>query len=145
MPERVDFYILDSHEVDSKLVCACKIAGKAFSQGMKVYIQSDHDSEVEALDALLWSYSPASFVPHRVIADVNTLTDTPVLLGTMAAPAGWQQLLISLTRDISREAHHFSRIADMTSAEEQDKQAGRNRFKAYRQIGIEPETHHLNS
>jgi DNA polymerase-3 subunit chi len=144
MPEQIDFYILASTDTTSKLICVCKVVSKAYKQGLKVYVQSENAAQVEALDQLLWSFSPASFIPHTIIDEGDSNCTAPVLIGGCSAPNGWEQLLISLTSAVAADVSRFTRVADFISNNEQDKQSGRDRFKAYRQLGVEPKTHHLD-
>ena len=83
MPERVDFYLLDRSDVESKLLCACKVAGKAYQQGLKVFIRASDLEQARQLDRLLWSYHPASFVPHQLAGGNTPLVEeaSPVLIG----------------------------------------------------------------
>ena len=145
MPEQVDFYVLNSSDVTSKLMYVCRVVSKAYKQGLNVYIQFEESAQVELFDQLLWSFNPASFVPHAVIDESSPGGETSVLMGTCPAPVGWDQLLVSLTREIAQDVARYTRIADFVGGDEQDRQSGRDRFRAYRQLGIVPKTHHLDS
>ena len=143
MPERVDFYLVESTDQISLLTCACRIAGKAFQQGLRVYIQLDDGEAVKTLDQLLWSFSPTSFVPHD-IAGSDQANDAPVVIGNGSGPAGYEQLLVSLTREIPADVERYHRVADLISSEPQNKQLGRERYKQYRAAGVEPITHEIS-
>jgi len=142
VPDRVDFYLLDAADRDSLLKCACRIAGKAYQQGMRVYIQLDDDAAIGSLDQLLWTFSPTSFVPHAVAGGAE---QAPVLIGDGPAPDGYEQLLVSLTREVPGDIDRYQRVADLISSDHQEKQLGRERFKHYRAKGIEPNTHQINN
>ena len=93
MPERVDFYLLDQGDVEGKLLCACKVAGKAYQQGLKVFLRARDPDQARQLDQLLWSYHPASFVPHGLAGDDISLPAlTPVLIGSSEAPTAMDDL-----------------------------------------------------
>lgn len=144
MPDRVDFYLLDAADPDSLLKCACRIASKACQQGLRVYIQLDDDAAVKSLDQLLWTFSPTSFVPHAVAGGSET-DRVPVLIGDGPGPNGYEQLLVSLTREVPGDVDRYQRVADLISSEQQEKQLGRERFKHYRAKGIEPNTHQISN
>ena len=152
MPERVDFYLLKEAGQDHLLTCACRIAGKACLQGMRVYVRLESSQQVEMFDQLLWSFNPTSFVPHCVYSGggktdgtTDGMTDgmTPVVIGDGPGPEGYEQMLICLTATIPDDVDRYHRVADLISNEDQAKQFGRVRFKQYRSSGIEPSTHKI--
>ena len=146
MPDRVDFYLLDTADEASKLLSVCKVASKAYQQGLKVYIRTSNPHQSEQLDQLLWSFHPASFVPHAILGYEPSLlsNSTSVVISDQPATPTFNQLLISLTGEVPEEMHQFHRIADFIADDEQQKIMGRARFKQYRQQGIEPNAHKIH-
>ena len=56
----------------------------------------------------------------------------------------FSELLISLTGNVPDDMSQFTRVADLISDDEEDKQLGRLRFKAYRGQGLTPATHNIS-
>ena len=64
-----------------------KLLEKAVAAGHRVVVRSGDPAQLAALDAALWTYEPAAFLPHAV--DGDAAADQPVLLtGGEAAPNG---------------------------------------------------------
>ncbi len=144
MAQRVEFYVLQDTQERARLELACRLAGKAFRQGMQVYLQTESQEQTELLDSMLWSTPPSSFVPHAVYhANALPTEDSIVLVGDLSAPKQWSDLLISLTEGVPECAARFSRVADLIGGDEQQKQIGRARFRTYRERGVEPVTHKI--
>lgn len=141
-PERVDFYVLDRADDAGRLACACRIAAKAWQQGHRVYMQVDSSDEAEALDRMLWEFRAASFVPHARTGTPEAAR-SPVLIGTERAPEGWRGMLVSLTRGFPDGAAQCRRVADLITPDPEHRAAGRERFRAYRAMGVEPGTHKI--
>lgn len=144
MSQQVDFYLLGNVDQTGKLKYACRIAQKAFKQGLKVFVQTENSAQCQQLDTLLWTFSQGSFVPHTVVNEApENWENFPVQLGKAAPLGDAAHLLISLTADPPNGHTQFKRIADLITDEPTEKQAGRNRFRYYRQHGIEPATHKI--
>jgi len=142
--QQVEFYVLEDAQEPARLALACRIADKAFQQGMEIYLQTETEAQATELDKLLWSYPATGFLPHEVYAaDAKIGAQTKVLLGHTDPPEGWNQILISLTEAIPNAAPSFARVADLIGGDEQQKNFGRQRFRDYRVRGIEPITHRV--
>lgn len=144
MTTRVDFYLLKESEMTAKHTYACRIANKAFAQGLKVYVHTNSPDESQTLDKLLWTFSQHSFVPHAV--QNNEKQDAnryPVQIGDGAPPDNFSDLLISLKPEAPADYAQFARVAELIMDEAGDKSAGRTRYRFYRAQGIEPQTHKI--
>lgn len=74
----VDFYVLDATDEDAVLRTACRVAQKAWEQGLRVYILADTDEDAARIDDLLWTFQQDSFVPHERwhgVGDSNTIDE----------------------------------------------------------------------
>jgi DNA polymerase-3 subunit chi len=138
---RVEFYVVpDGGDADR---VACRLAEKAFSRGLSVFVRAASPEHARHLDELLWTYRGASFVPHA-LADEDQGSN-PVLLGVdpAAREAG---LLINLGDQAPVHPDYFQRIAEVVGPGEAPRRSGRQRFRYYRdQLGLEPATHRLRS
>ncbi|KAF1054137.1 MAG: DNA polymerase III subunit chi [Stenotrophomonas maltophilia] len=140
MSPRVDFYVIPSADPDARLTIACRLADKAWRQGMKVYLLCADPTQRETLDQRLWSFRAEAFVPHDSAEDD---ADSPVVLG-LGEPSGQQlDLLINLTLSIPAFAERFSRIAELVIEEPAIRQAARENFRSYRERGYPLQDHRL--
>ena len=147
MAAQVDFYILPHSEAAEKHRYACRIANKAFGQGMTVFIATEDAAQSAALDKLLWTFAQNSFVPHAVCdGEAKDRARYPVQIGAGDAPHGPNafDLLISLRRDAPHDYAQFARVAELIIDDADDKTAGRARFRFYREQGIAPNTHNIS-
>jgi len=141
---QVDFYILAQTDLAAKHAYACRIANKAFGQGLTVFIATEDAAQSQAVDKLLWTFAQNSFVPHAVCdGGGQELARYPVQIGDSAAP-GEFDLLISLRRDAPADYAKFARVAELIIDDADDKTAGRARFRFYREQGIAPNTHNIS-
>lgn len=144
---RVDFYVLAQASAAARLKVACRIAEKAYLASQSVLVWHTDRGELQTMDKLLWTFADTSFVPHEWLgAEGPAGAEAPVLLGT-APPVGPVDVLINL--DSSAEPPPFlaqiTRVAEIVDGEPARRDAGRARFKAYRQMGFSPETHNLHA
>jgi len=142
---QVDFYILAQSDPAAKHAYACRIANKAFGQGMTVFIATEDAAHSAAMDKLLWTFAQSSFVPHAVCngdGEAKQLARYPVQIGDGAAPHEFD-LLVSLRREAPDDYAKFSRVAELIINDADDKTAGRARFRFYREMGIAPNTHNI--
>ena len=143
MPPRVDFYVSEAAGADVRLRLACRIAEKAYLARQKVVVLLDDPEALRRFDELLWTFGDGSFVPHDSVAGADSACEAPVALTTGPLPAGHSDVLLNLGGGVPPFFERFSRIAEFLDARPEVRAAGRERFKAYRQRAIEPQTHNV--
>ncbi|MHB8476490.1 MAG: DNA polymerase III subunit chi [Steroidobacteraceae bacterium] len=144
MTERVDFYVLTSTAARERRAFACRLAEKAYLKDLRVVIVNDSLSDAQALDDMLWTFSDRSFVPHQLCTGGRAPDPaTAVQLSVEpAAPAG--DLLVNLAARLPAHWERFTRIAEIIDADAERRRLGRERFKAYRELKLAPQTHQLS-
>ena len=139
---RVDFYIIAGAAAAARLRVACRLAEKAYLASQRALIWHTDRGELEALDELLWTFADGSFVPHEWLTS-NAAAEAPVLLSAGSPPAAAFDFVVNLAPDPPPLLHLTRRIAEIIDGDEGRRRAGRARFKAYRELGVEPGTHAL--
>jgi len=143
MTGRVDFYIADGVRTE---VLACRLAEKAWRLGHRVYVYTAGEDEARWLDQLLWTFSQGSFVPHRRLgADHQDSVDgDPVAIGH-AEPQGegGREVLINLQAAAADWFGRFNRVAEVVGEGEAPKARARERYKNYKNDGVEVFVHEL--
>lgn len=143
---RVDFYVLESADPAARLRFACRLVEKAWLREHRVRVQLDPGGDGAAFDDLLWTFSDRSFVPHeRLAADGGTSgSAAPVVIvdGETAGP-GDRDMLVNLGAGVPADYQGYMRIAEVIDADDQRRRLGRERFRFYREQGIEPQTHDM--
>jgi DNA polymerase III subunit chi len=142
---QVDFYILGSDSDDARLALACKIVDKATQQDRHVFIHSTSDDEALKLDALLWTFSDGSFIPHRIVrGEIEKAPLEPVLIGVNQAPgSGRWDVLINLAADVPEFFSRYERVAEVVDANAVRREQSRERYRFYRDRGYKLNTHQI--
>jgi DNA polymerase III subunit chi len=150
MTERVDFYVLKSSTEKQRWTFACRLTEKAYLRDLKVVLLGDTLAEIEAIDALLWTFSERSFVPHDI--DRGRPSAAPAAAATSAAvqltqdldSVGSADLLVNVSTRLPARLDRFARVAEIIDADDERRRLGRERFKAYRELKLAVETHQLD-
>jgi DNA polymerase-3 subunit chi len=143
---RVDFYVLASADPAVRLRFACRLVEKAWLLEHRVRVQFDPGDEAAAFDDLLWTFADRSFVPHeRLAADGKA----PVPAASVVIADGDgngpddRDLLVNLAGGVPAQYQGYARIAEVVDADDARRRSGRERFRYYREQGIEPQTHEM--
>ena len=143
---RIDFH----SNVSDKLEYACRLTRKIWSgtpvgEPVRNIVMVGEKADLKKLDELLWTFSTTDFLPHCLIED-ETAIDTPILLtDDLLSPAlshlPHADVLIHLgmhmPADVSGLLARFPRIVEVVTINEAERLAGRERYKAYRDLGHE--------
>jgi DNA polymerase-3 subunit chi len=141
---RIDFYTLGEPDRRARLVAACRLAEKAYDQGLRVAVRTGSPAETAELDELLWTFTDRSFVPHGVWpAEPEIAAATPVLVGSSALPPTHRDVLINLGADAPADFSAYARVCEVVGGDEEAKKAARHRWRTYRDAGCAPEAHPL--
>jgi DNA polymerase-3 subunit chi len=141
---RVSFYVLPEAGRDARLRFACRLVEKAYLQEQRVTVHCPTPEIAQELDELLWRFSDQSFVPHELVPPGSGQA-VPVVIradGQAGEPA---QVLVNLADDVPGWYAGFERVAEILDASEDCRRSGRERFRHYRENGLEPETHKLGT
>lgn len=141
---KVDFYTLGEPDRRARLVTACRLAEKAYDQGLRVAVRTASAAETAEFDELLWTFADRSFVPHVVWpTEPDVVAATPVVVGSSGLPPSHRDVLINLAPDAPADFSAYARICEVVGGDEDAKKAGRHRWRTYRDAGCAPEAHPL--
>ena len=141
---KVDFYPLGEPDRRARLVTACRLAEKAYDQGLRVTVRTASAAETAEFDELLWTFSDRSFVPHVVWpTEPDAAAATPVVVGSASLPASHRDVLINLAPDAPADFSAYARVCEVVGGDEDARKAGRHRWRTYRDAGCAPEAHPL--
>ncbi len=138
MPQ-VDFYIAGNGQPQAAELLACRLVEKAVGQGHRAFIRTQDEAQAHGMDTLLWTFRDGSFLPHGLW---DGDPDEPVIIG----PAGIQpgsglDLLVNLADSPPETLEAWQRIAEVADQTPERLQAARQRFRWYRDQGLEPQHH----
>lgn len=147
---KVDFYILKDSGIEQRHVFACRLAEKAYRLGHQVYIHSDDEAQANAIDQLLWSYRPGSFVPHRLEAAAHAALPLPEIPAVQigfelgqGSSATLNGLMINLSDRVPAFFSRFERVSEVVIQEQGITAATREHYKFYRDRGYALQNHDL--
>ena len=133
----IDFHV----NAPVKLAYACRLARKGYGSGRHMVFYGA-DPVLAEFDRLLWTFSALDFIPHcrarSALANV-----TPILL---AGPADadactHHDLLVNLDKQQPDFFSRFERMIEVVEAETTDLEAGRVRWKFYKDRGYPLDRH----
>jgi DNA polymerase-3 subunit chi len=135
MTLEIQFYHLLSTPLEQALP---KLMAKAYERGMTAQVFGEKET-LETLDKAMWTFNPASFIPHGTWLDPYP-DKQPILLNTTLAPLNKSRFLVitnghELTEE-EQEDHEFERIFDIFDGTDDEKvQEARTRWKHYKDRG----------
>ena len=143
---RIDFH----SNVANKLEYVCRLTRKIWSatpegQPVRNIVMVGERADLQKLNELLWEFSSTDFLPHCFIED-EAAAETPIVLtDDFASPAlndiphadVMIHLGMRMPANVSALVERFPRIVEVVTVNEAERLAGRERYKAYRDLGHE--------
>ncbi|MFP1682286.1 DNA polymerase III subunit chi [Alloalcanivorax sp. C16-1] len=134
------FYITDRAGDGVQTALAWRIAEKAWRQGRRIYVHCGDAAQARGVDAAFWSHPTTGFLPHE---PAGPEAASPVLVGHGDDPAGHHDVMINLAVEVPDFATRFERVAEMITGDPDLREAGRARFRFYRERGFDIQSHRL--
>jgi DNA polymerase-3 subunit chi len=132
----IDFYT----HVGEPLAVAVKLVAKAWAQHGSVRVLTPDAQATDALDRLLWLQPATGFLPHCRLAS-PLASETPIIVDHVLEHEGPAAVLINLSLEAPPFFSRFERLAEIVPAAQA--QAGRERYRFYRERGYELRAHNL--
>jgi DNA polymerase-3 subunit chi len=143
---RVDFYIVEDPSATARLKLACKLAEKAYLAAQSVLVWHTDPGELADFDELLWTFNDGSFVPHEALPNTGIPGgDSPVYLSAGVALSANVDIVINLAPELPPCLAQTRRVAEIIDGDDRRRRAGRARFKAYRELGVQPASHNIRA
>ena len=137
---RVGFYVVQAAEPGQRLSVAVRLADKAFQRGHRIFINAADEEQARALDELMWSFRPSSFLPHGLHGQEHSDT---VAIGWGQEPHNHSDLLINLQLEIPSFFSRFQRVAEVVTQDPDSLEALRASWTFYKERGYQLEKHDL--
>ena len=137
---QIDFYT----HVGNKLNVACRLAAKAYAQGLRVAVLCPDAATAQQFDRMLWSASPLTFAPH-CSASHPLAARTPIVVDHEGITPPHDEVLLNLRDDWPPVFSRFQRLIEIVSQGDADRASARARFKFYRDRGYEIRSHDLSA
>lgn len=137
---RIDFYVAATAGRDARLDIAARLADKAFGRGHRVFIQASSPELAREIDDYLWSFRPASFLPHTLASEQP---DASVVIGWDQDPAPHDDVLINLAPTAPPFFSRFERVAEVVTQDPESLDQLRAAWRFYRDRGYPLNKHDL--
>lgn len=139
---RIDFYSLEERSRGDRFLLSCRLVERIYQgDGLRIYIHVPDGRQAQYLDRLLWTFKDQSFLPHGQLGKTDPAL-TPILIGQDAGPMKEDQVLINLGPAVPDFFARFERLCEPVDHDPAVCNAGRERFRYYRDRGYE--LHHHN-
>jgi len=135
---RIDFYFNAENKHDT----VRRLCGKAMAAHARVMVWTQDAPATKALSRHLWCIPSTGFLPHCPTHDALAAV-TPIILDERAETFPHDDVLINLRAEVPPFFSRFQRLIEVVGADEDDKAAGRARFKFYRDRGYPLGSHDL--
>ncbi|MFD1218404.1 DNA polymerase III subunit chi [Microbulbifer celer] len=137
---RIDFYVLPSENPEEIDNFACRLAEKAFRNGLRVLIAVDSNEHAQKFDNLLWTYREDSFLPH---APQDKDQQAAIEINHGEDPGQHHGLLINLCSDIPAWFSRFERLAEIVCQHPDSLARSRTRYSHFRDRGYPLQSHKI--
>jgi len=137
----IRFYTLTEAGGTARMRQACVLTEQAWLAGERVLVWLSGAAELARFDDLLWTFGDRSFVPHELLAADPAASEAPVQLHAGPLPDGTSAAfgtLVALREDPEPAALDFATVIEVLDAEPACRNAGRARFRWYREQGVTP-------
>ncbi len=130
---QVDFYIVEGRG-QNRLGTTCRLAQKAYDAGRQAHVHAADAGQAARFDRLLWTFRQGSFIPHA-LAGTPEAAAAPLVIDHAGEPEAPYQLLFNLADDVPPFFSRFERVIEVIGAEPDEVEAGRARYRFYRDRG----------
>lgn len=129
----ISFYHLERQPLTEALP---KLLARVLASTLRAVVLCASQTRVAALDALLWTYDPASFLPHGTAAS-GQAGQQPVYLTTTEENPNMATVLVVVDGATPAFVGQFDRVLDMFDGNDAEAlEAARERWRHYKEAGF---------
>lgn len=143
---QVSFYVLPTSNETARQKLLLKILEKAYKAQEHTLLYSDNQELLRFLDRKLWEIPGIDFLPHAIIESMDDINDADfIYLSDKTWPFENRSLIINVHPVIPDDvkAGLYPRVFEVITQDPQVLEESRNRFRLYRSLGFEIQTHKL--
>lgn len=135
---QIDFYVIENASRMQALRELCLLLEKCNAEHQSVYVHVANTGEADQLDKLMWTYRDDNFLAHNLVSE----GDAPIQIG-IEPPNGNIHTLVNLTDAIPAFYTQFQRVIEIVYQDPAIQNAGRDRFRQYREHGQTLQTYKM--
>ncbi|MEI6414594.1 MAG: DNA polymerase III subunit chi [Pseudomonadota bacterium] len=138
----VAFFVLSPQIRGDRFLLACHLAERFQGEKQHLYIHTEGEDATCHMNRLLWTFRQGSFIPHGLAGtEEDTTVPVSVLIGHHQPPLGSLDRLMNLTHEVPDFFHRFTEVVEPLDQDPAVREAGRARFRFYRERGLKIITH----
>ena len=111
-----------------------KLLERVIASSQRAVVIAESDEQVEALNSLLWTYNPDSFLPHGSARD-GFAADQPIFLTSEEENPNGATIVVVVDERLPGFVGDFKRCLDLFNDSEPSKQNARERWRFYKGAG----------
>lgn len=139
---KIDFHILEDANKMQAMLYTCKLVEDLHAENQHVYIHAASKDDAAKLDNLLWTYKDDSFIPHQLASEEAI---APVIIGHETPDNRSNGTLINCQDQLPSFYQQFNHVIEVVYSDATVQQSARERYRQYRDAGIELTTHKLKA
>ncbi|MDV8154919.1 DNA polymerase III subunit chi [Acinetobacter bereziniae] len=133
---KISFYLFEKSP-ERQVESACRLCRKILRNAAKIWLHCPDVNMQQQLDEYLWSFDPTSFLAHGI-----DQVDAPICISPKL-PESSEWIVFNFNSQALEQVTQFSHIIEIIENDEYAKQVGREKYKAYRHMGTQPQTYKL--
>jgi len=124
------------HNVADRIAAMAALIAKAFAQKKALLVFAPDAETASTLDRYLWMHPPTGFVPH-VRGNSPLAAETPIVITDSVESLPQNERLFNLSAEIPSGFSRFTSVIEVVGRNEDERLAGRERAKFYKDRGYE--------
>lgn len=129
---KVSFYLFEKSP-ERQVESTCRLCRKILRQQARIWLHCPDPELQQTLDERLWSFDDSSFIPHGI----NQTQASVCISAELPQQSDW--IVFNFNSQALEAYAKFSHIIEIIENHEAAKVLGREKFKQYRRLGIEPQ------
>lgn len=127
-----------------RLQYTCRLLRKTQKSALRVGVVGS-EASLRQLDAALWSFSDADFLPHSTAADALEVQDaSPIRLHTDPVQLSGMDVLVNLGDEVPQGFESFARLIEIVATDDHGRMTARQRWRHYTAQGYALKQHDLS-
>lgn len=139
---KISFYLFEKSP-ERQVESACRLCRKILRNAAKIWLHCPDPELQQQLDDRLWSFDPTSFLAHGIDQTHTPICISAQLPVAQAGSSTVEWIVFNFNNEPLEQVTQFSHIIEIVENDEAAKQIGREKYKAYRRMGITPQTFKL--
>ncbi|WOE30678.1 MULTISPECIES: DNA polymerase III subunit chi [unclassified Acinetobacter] len=134
---KINFYLFEKSP-ERQVLATCRLCRKILRQeAQRIWLWCEDSNTQQDLDTQLWSFDPSSFIGHGI----DRSQDPVCISATLPEESDW--IIINFNKQPLEQFSKFSHIIEIIENHDIAKALGREKFKYYRKLGLQPKTYKL--